>query len=521
MTGDAMHSETSARSETSALWATDAPAIATDAFPDESAPFDVTVVGAGITGLTAALLFARAGQRVIVIDGRTVGAVATGRTTAKVSQLQGTLLQKIRSRNTAAVTGAYVDSQRAAFQWMLDFASTSKLAIERRDAVTYAATPQGREAVERELRLARHAGLPVDLIDDAHLPFATFGAIKLADQAQVDPLQLLAALAAELRAHGGMIVENVRVTGVHASRWDDAATVHTTSGDLPAGRVVLATGTPILDRGLYFAKLAARRSYAQAWRVPEEQLPDGMFLGVEEPTRSLRTARGLLLTGGNGHGVGRHPSPRRASDELATWTRRWWPSAEPVAEWSAQDYLTPHGVPFVGWLPRGGGKVYLATGFSKWGMTNGVATALTLVADVLGGGTDWQRVLHRRPTLPAAMAAGIGENAAVGVWYAKSWLGAMTHPAPSDTIEGHGEVGRRGVLPTGISRVDGEVRSVCAVCPHLGAVVQWNDFERSWDCPAHGSRFAPDGSVLEGPATRGLRSAAAGDASRDPRPISP
>lgn len=481
------------------LWQSDAAAIGSDTLDDRV--HDLEVVGAGITGLTAAVLFARRGQDVVVLEAREVGAVTTGHTTAKVSQLQGTMLQRIRSRTTASVLAAYVESQRAAFDWLAGFTD----GLEHRDAYTYASTPGGREKVEAEHRLARAHGLATELIPDAGLPFPTYGAVRLPAQAQLDPMRLLAQLAAELRALGGTIVTGVRVTGVGAARLADHATVYTTAGIVRARRVVLATGTPILDRGLYFAKLAAHRSYAQAWRVPEDALPGGMYLGVEQPTRSLRDARGLLLTGGNGHGVGRRSSPREAADELADWTREHWPAAELVAEWSAQDYLTPHGVPFVGWLPRGGGKVYLATGFSKWGMTNGVATALTLVGDVLGETTGWQRTLHRRVTLPAAIAVGIGENLAVGSWYARSWAKALTHPLPAATIEGHGEVGRRGIVPTAVSTVDGATNTVCAVCPHLGAVVQWNDFERSWDCPAHGSRFAPDGTVLEGPARRGLR----------------
>lgn len=509
---------------TTAVWAEGATPVGSDDFPHEQL-VDIVVVGAGIAGLTAAALFARAGQRVVVLESRYVGAVTTGRSTAKVSQLQGTQLSHVRSRGTAGMTRAYAASQKAAFDWLVDFSADRDVALERRDAYTYASAPEGRADVEREFELARAMGLPVTLLDhlagDAALPYATHGAVRLPDQAQLDPRRLLAALALEVRMHGGRIVEGARVTGVHVSPLRADARLRVSLGDeqqagMRAGRVVLATGSPILDRGLYFGKLSATRSYAQAWRVPGEQLPDGMYLGTGTPTRSVRTIpRGaddnagerLLLVGGNGHGVGRHTSPRAASDDLGDWTERWWPGAELVTAWSAQDYSTPHGVPFVGWLPRGGGRVYLATGFSKWGMTNGVATGLTLAADILGeGATDWQRALHRRLTVPAAIAAGIGENAAVGAWYARSWARALRAPAPApdELADGQGRVGRQGLVPTGVSVVDGESRSVCAVCPHLGAVVQWNDLERSWDCPAHGSRFTPDGAVLEGPTKRGL-----------------
>jgi glycine/D-amino acid oxidase-like deaminating enzyme len=497
------------------LWQLDGPHIPTDPFPVDRR-FDLAVVGAGIAGLTAALMFARSGMSVVVLEARDVGAGTTGHSSAKVSQLQGTLLQRIKRRNTAGVLGAYVQSQAAAFEWLMDFTAETGVAVERRAAFTYAATPEGRAQVEAEFVVGRDHGLPVDLVEDAGLPFRTFGAARLADQAQLDPMELLAALAREFRVLGGVIVTGARVNGVRASK-PARVRAELTSGtpddrdvrELDAERVLIATGTPILDRGLYFAKLAAKRSYAQAWEVDGDQLPDGMFLGVEEPTRSVRTASGsggrmLLLTGGNGHGVGRHPSPQRASDELADWTTSHWPEAQRVAAWSAQDWMTPHGVPFVGWLPRGRGRVYLATGFSKWGMTNAVATALTLVADIQGDNTGWQKVLHRRPTLPPAIAVGIGENAAVASWYARGWARALATPLGSAPLEGDGEVGRRGLVPVAASTVQGVTTEVCAVCPHLGAVVTWNDFERNWDCPAHGSRFAPDGSVLEGPAKRGL-----------------
>jgi glycine/D-amino acid oxidase-like deaminating enzyme len=493
------------------LWQQSAPAIPTDPFPDAER-VDVAVIGGGIIGLVTALLFARSGRRVAVLESRAIGAGASGRTTAKVSRLQGTQSDLVRSRNTAAVAQAYADSQTAAFDWLLDLCAETGVAVERRDAFSYATTRDGRARVEAEFRAARAVGMPVELVDRVDLPFETTGAVRLADQAQLDPMALLAALVVAIRSAGGIVVEGVRVEAVHAS---SPVEVLTSSGALDADRVVLATGAPILDRGLYFAKLVAHRSYAAAWRVPEERLPDGMFLDVERPARSVRTAGSeagpLLLTGGFGHPVGRHPSPRAAAEELAAWTAEHWPGAEPVAAWSAQDHLAPHGVPFVGWLPRGRGRIYLATGFSKWGMTNGVATALTLAADILGaeGGwpeTPWQKVLHRRPTLPQTIAAGLGANAAVAAWYARGWLGALARPLGEPPLEGMGEVGRDGLHPAAVSTVDGETRELCAVCPHLGAIVTWNDFERSWDCPAHGSRFAPDGTVLEGPARRRMRS---------------
>jgi Rieske Fe-S protein len=160
-------------------------------------------------------------------------------------------------------------------------------------------------------------------------------------------------------------------------------------------------------------------------------------------------------------------------------------------------------VPFVGWLPRGRGKIYLATGYNKWGMTNSVAAALSLAADILGGNLPWAKTLHHRVTGPADVATGAKFNASVAALDVKGWLHAQTS-APAQPAEGEGVISHDGLHPVATSTVNGTRCSVSAVCTHLGGIVTWNDAERTWDCPLHGSRFGPDGTVLEGPATTNL-----------------
>jgi len=487
------------------LWLDRALPCDTDPF-EPDARYDIVVAGAGLTGLVTALLFARSGLRVAVLEARRVGAVTTGNTTAKLSLLQGSHLSDILRHTTVATARAYLEGNREGASWLLRYCAEHEVRVERRDAVSYAATPGGVPRLEEEFRAGRLLGLDTTYERALDTPFPNHGGVRLADQAQFDPMDVLAALCDDLRSRGGIVVERTRVLRVRAS---SPVRIATDRGEVQADRLVLATGVPFLDRGLYFAKTEALRSYAIALRTPAE-LPREMFLSVDAPTRSVRTAADaggeLLLVGGNGHPVGRDPSPAARSAELEEWAGRYFPGAVATHRWSAQDYRSAGRIPFVGWLPRGRGRVFMATGFDKWGMSNAVTAAITLSADVLGGHLPWARKLHRRVTTPRDAGAFLGANAAVGVaavrGYAGAWRRREPGPAPG---EGEGIVAHRGVRPVAVSTVDGSRCTLSAVCPHLYGVVSWNDAERSWDCPLHGSRFTATGEPLEGPAVTGLR----------------
>jgi glycine/D-amino acid oxidase-like deaminating enzyme/nitrite reductase/ring-hydroxylating ferredoxin subunit len=472
------------------------------------AHFDAVVAGAGLTGLSTALLLARAGLAVAVLEARFVGAVTSGNTTAKLSLLHGRVLSGIRSHASEEAARAYIDGNREGQQWLLRYLAEHGVAVQQRDAWSYAATPESVQLVDEEYAASRAAGLAVTRHERADLPFETHAAIRLPAQAQFDPLHVLAALARDVREHGGVIVEGARVSAVDVG---EPCTINTARGTVTATTLVLATGTPILDRGLHFATLTASRSYALAFSLPDAgaALPRGMYLSLDTPTRSLRTVpvtgEELLLVGGNGHPVGRGPAGSAPVDELVAWTVERFAGAELRHAWSAQDYRSVSMLPTVGWMPRSGRRVAVATGYNKWGMTNAVAAALTVAADVLGGHLPWAEVMREQGTTPADVASAVAANAQVGAHLAGGWLGAELSALGDDPpAEGEGRVGNHNMKPTAVSTVDGATCRLSAVCTHLGGVLSWNPLERSWDCPLHGSRFNARGTLLEGPATADL-----------------
>ncbi|MGQ4618685.1 FAD-dependent oxidoreductase [Nocardia sp. R7R-8] len=469
--------------------------------------FDTVVIGGGLTGLVTALLLVEHGVEVAVVEGRRVGAGTTGATTGKVSLLQGTRAQQIARHHSDDVLRDYTAANRDGQEWLLRFCAAHGVTVERAAALTYAQNDDEMSAVRAEYAATQKAGLPTELLREVDASFPVRGAVRLADQAQLDPMALLAALAADVESHGAPIYESTLVRGVHHGD-GGALVVSTEHGDLGARRVVLATGTPILDRGGFFARLTPQRSYLTAFRL-DRPAPREMYISAGSPTRSLRRAQGqdgeFLLVGGNGHVVGRGGSTREKVEDLLNWAQTWFPGAELTHRWSAQDYSPIGELPYVGPVLPGQNDIQLATGYAKWGLTNGVAAAIALAGRLTGASPRWAGALASwRPDELKALPAATKINGAVAQKLSAGWLRVATHSDGAAPAEDRGTVLREGLHPTAVCTVDGVTHRVSAVCPHLYGIVGWNDAERTWDCPLHGSRFAADGTLLEGPATSSL-----------------
>jgi len=442
--------------------------IVADAVPDRVQDL---IIGAGITGLVTGLLLARAGRRVAVLDAGSVGAGTTGSSSAKVSLLQGTRLSAVARRHADEVAAAYLEANREGQAWLVRFCTTHDVPMQRRRAVTFAASPDAVPQLEREFEVEQRLGLGSTWSNHEDAPFDVQAAIVLPDQAQVDPIALAETLATQIQEHGGAVCTHQRVLDVDLS--GGPVRVRLAADREVAGtHLILATGSPILDRGFHFATLQAQRSYVIA--LSGAKPPDGMFLSVGGPTVSVRDEpeRGLVLVGGHGHVTGRADSPQRHLDGLRGWAETTFPEATEEFAWGAQDYAPFDAVPDVGRLAWSDGRAHVATGYGKWGMTNGVAAALTISADTLGEPPEWAEQM-RGPANGRAVVDLASFNAGVAARMVNSLPARVTGARP--------------------------------ICTHLGGVLCWNDAESTWDCPLHGSRFTAAGEVIEGPALAALK----------------
>jgi len=464
--------------------------------------YDIAVLGGGISGLTTALLCKREGARVVLIEADRVGGGVTGNNTAKVSALQSTMYSTIRHQHDAAAAADYAAGSAAAVEKVAALAAEGiDCELHRRAAYTYATSSSELRTVEEEARVSREAGLPTVLTDTVDLPFPVTGAVRLDDQIEFHPVRYAQGLAAAIEGDGSRVFEGTRALALHEG---GPSRVDTTSGTITADRVVVATHYPLFDRGFYFARLEAERSYCIAARLRGEP-PRGLSINAASPKWSVRSYGDLLILCGQGHPTGASGVGDERYRRLEDFAREHWDVEEITHRFSAQDPSPYDKLPMIGPYTPGSSRLFVASGFAKWGLSGGTLGAMIL-ADLLAGRTNpWAARFNPNRLSPRSAPTLARMNAKVGVDLIGDRFTPAQATATDEVPAGQARIVRDGAGKTGVYRDDaGSLHAVSLRCTHLGCLLRFNGAERSWDCPCHGSRFDVDGAVLEGPAVHPL-----------------
>jgi glycine/D-amino acid oxidase-like deaminating enzyme/nitrite reductase/ring-hydroxylating ferredoxin subunit len=468
---------------------------------------DVCVVGAGIAGLITAYHLAREGRDVLVIDHAEIGGGESGRTTAHLANAMDDRfieLEKVHgvdgSRLAARSHGAAIDRVEAIIA-----EEGIDCDFRRVDGYLFLAPEHDEDLLARELEAAQRAGL-TDVERLARLPVQSFDAgpcLRFPRQGQFHPLKFLAGLARAIERHGGRIR-----TGTHVIQTEDGnpATVRTSGGiTVRADDVVLATNSPA---GHYLAtlKMLPYRTFAIAMRVDAGVIPTALYWDTGDPYYYLRLqpVQGgeVLIVGGLDHQTGTKDDAEERFDALERWARERFATGDVGWRWSGQVLEPADYLGFIGLNP-GEDHVYIATGDSGQGMTHGVIAGMLIPDLIAGRPNEWTDLYSPSRIKPGAVREYLAEAFDVGIRY----LDYLKPGADPDSIErGQGAIIRRGLTPVAAYRdEDGYLHRHSAVCTHAGCVVRWNSTEKTWDCPCHGSRFDPLGSVINGPAAAPLR----------------
>jgi glycine/D-amino acid oxidase-like deaminating enzyme/nitrite reductase/ring-hydroxylating ferredoxin subunit len=507
MTADPIQPPGESAPESRSIWLETTPETDFGALEGDVA-VDTAVVGGGIAGVTTAYDLVEAGQTVALLDRRRLLSAVTGHTTAKLTSQHGLIYRYLLDRFGSPLARQYAQANQTAIDEVEHRVGTLDIdcAFERVPAYVYVESGDRRPQVGDEATAARRLGLPASYVTETELPFPVAAAVRFDEQATFHPRRYLLALARAIPGGGSHVFEHTRAEAIEPGR---PCRVTTDRGEVRADDVVVATHFPFFDRALYFARLSPKRSYVLAARLAGD-VPTGMYYHPHEPYFSVRPRPAgndhSVLVGGQNHRTGHGGSTAERYRALERQARERFDVEAIDYRWSTQDYVSVDRLPFVGRLAPHLDHVYVATGFGGWGMSNGTAAGRLLADTILGRENPSREVFDPiRLRLRSSVPSLVDHNARAARHLVEdTLLGPPAHDW-SDLERGSGRVIDLDGDPVGVYRDEtGEVHAVSAVCTHLGCLVEWNDAERSWDCPCHGSRFDHDGTVLDTPAVDDL-----------------
>ncbi|BDB30522.1 FAD-dependent oxidoreductase (plasmid) [Cupriavidus sp. P-10] len=467
---------------------------------------EVIVVGAGIVGLTTALILAQQGRSVAVIDAHRIGRGATGGSTGNLYATVADGLAALVKKWDAQTARAVVASRTEAIAWIEQQTTVrhSDCAFRRCPMFQYAISEQAEGRLQDELDAARLAGMAVDWTDHVPKPLPVpYGRVLvLPGQAQFHPLRYMHALAAHAEQCGVQVYEHSPAMELDAG----SGVVRTPAGRLVGRHIVLATHTPI---GFHFiqAGMQVRREYGLAFRLGGDVLAPGIFWALGMPRLSVRSfetdGQRYLLCIGEHHETGRHDAAA-ALARLIAEAQTALQLGEPAWRWSAQHYHSPDELPYIGQDSAG---FYVATGFSTDGLVYGTLAGRLIADQINGRENRWSELYRVRRFHPGRAGSDMFKaNTGVAKEFFHDYVTYRSAKPAQALAPGQGAIVRLGHERVAAYRdAAGALHVVSAVCTHMKCMVHWNAVERSWDCPCHGSRYSPDGQVLEGPALSPLR----------------
>lgn len=407
---------------------------------------DVLIIGGGIAGILTAYLLHEKGVRYVLVEKGRICSGTTGNTTAKITFQHGLIYDKILKSDGTEAARKYLAANRAAFDKYAELCGKTDCDYEIKDNYVY--STDDRRKLEKEVEALEKIGYIADLCENVPLPVKTVGAVKFPDQAQFNPLKFLSSVAEGLNIYENTFVREMR-----------GNTAVTDKGKIHADTVIAATHFPFINKhGSYFLKLYQHRSYVIA--LENAQDVNGMYVDECDTGLSFRNYEGLLLLGGGGHRTGKKGGNWA---ELRAFAAKKYPNSREKHFWATQDCMSLDGISYIGRYSAKTHGFYVASGFNKWGMTGSMTAAMLLSDIILGKRNGFASVFD-----------------------------------PSRSIV------KPQLFINGAEAVCNLLTPSKKRCPHLGCALKWNEAERSWDCPCHGSRFTEHGRVLDNPANGDL-----------------
>jgi glycine/D-amino acid oxidase-like deaminating enzyme/nitrite reductase/ring-hydroxylating ferredoxin subunit len=478
---------------------------------------EVVIVGGGIAGITTAYLLAKQGRRVVVIEDGNIGSGETGRTTAHIVNALDDRYYELEEKLGQVAASLAAQSHTAAIMFIEKTVLNEGITcdFEILNGYLFPHETDSSATIQREYEATHRVGINTEILDHVPgIPAEDTLCLKYPDQAQFHPLKYLKGLCDIITSMGGLIF-----TGTHAQTINAEGIVTTEGFKVSAKYIVVATNSPVNNKVVMHTKQAPYRTYVIGAKVPKDSLPKALWWDTGEQNSKYRTMpyhyvrlspydhkHDLLIVGGEDHKTGQQENEivDRFS-KLKEWAMQRFPIRGIEYKWSGQVMEPVDRLGFIGRNPMDSDNIFIVTGDSGNGITHGTIAGM-LISDLINDVPNpWEKLYDPSRITLSSSKDFIDENLDVISHYAELLTGV---PNPDEILSvNKGTVIRDGMKKLAIFRDEfGELHAYNAICPHMKCVVHWNEDEKSFDCPCHGSRFTCFGKVVNGPANSDLKS---------------
>ena len=470
---------------------------------------DICIIGAGIFGLTCAYYLTKLGFNVTVLEKSDIASKATGHTTGKITSQHSLFYDYLTNSYGQKFAKDYLDVNEEAIQNIKNIIDEENINCDFKYQNSYVFTTKKSELslIKNEYNAVSNLGYNCELVTKTGLPFNIVGALCFKNQAEFHPVKYLAGLCKCIIARNGKIYTNSTAVDIKMENSDYITYVN--GHEIKSKYVIIATHYPFINfPGFYFTKMYQSTSYLIAVDT-KKTLFKGMHISAGVPTLSFRTAlynnKEILLIGGMDHKTGHPSSYKDTYGKLEDIAKKYYPDSNILFRWNTRDCISLDKLPYIGSFSSSMPNMFVGTGFKKWGMTLSNVAANIIVDKICGNYNKYEYLFKSTRLKPIKNH---DEFKNILVQSTNSLLlDKLKRPNMSfDEIENNsGSIIEVNGEKVGIYKDDnGKIYAVKPICTHLGCLLSWNDIDKTWDCPCHGSRFNFDGTNLYDPAFKNL-----------------
>lgn len=448
---------------------------------------DVLIIGGGITGLSTALYLDESGKKVILIDKSNIGNGVTANSTGKLTIMQDVIYSKIEKATNFNTALNYYKSQKCALKLIDSIIKKYNIDCDykKSSSITFVDDIKGILNLEHEEKFYQKAKIKYKKIQKLDNGYPITYGLQIDNMHVFNPLKFILEIKQKLK--NVEIYEHVNAESIKKSC--NLYKIKTNKGIIFAKKIVVATHYPFFIKpGFIPFRTHIEKSYLLAAKV--NKIYDFNAINCGEKVTSMRYYQDFLVMSNNSHvTTDKDNYNKNFQDSCNKFIKNFKGQIEYI--WSNHDVITNDNMPYIGNVDR---NLFIATGYNKWGLLNGVLAGKIISDSVLNKKNHYKNLfsLTRNGNL-VKFVSSIKSNTETAKTYIKMHL---TKPNKYKLI--YSTKNNKDIVTYKQGKKE---YSVYNKCPHMGCKLLFNEKEKTWDCPCHGSRFDLKGKCIFGPST--------------------